>query len=212
METQTVPDGQPAPPGVRGCDGCTLCCKMMGVPALSKPANAWCPHCRTGSGCGIYDTRPTECRTFQCGYLLMPGLTPEWKPATSRLIIIGSGGNRINIRVDPGRPDAWRRQPFYRVMKEWAAMALREHKQVVVTIAQRSIVLLPDRDVDLGTVGADEVITVIATPAAGGSHTYEAYAVKAGSHAGGRISAADGRPVQLASGPGPDFRPGRTLP
>jgi hypothetical protein len=212
METQTVPAGQPLSQAVRGCDGCTLCCKIMGVPALSKPGNTWCPHCRKGVGCGIYDTRPTECRTFQCGYLLMPGLSLEWKPVTSRLIILGSGGNRINIRVDQARPDAWRRQPYYRTMKEWAALALPQHKQVVVTVGQRTIVLLPDRDVDLGFVAPDEVITVIDTPGIGGGHTYEVYAVKGDSEIGGRIAAADGKPVEFGGEAGADFRRGRTLP
>src|SRR3954449_5594086 len=107
MEAQDEHIEPVAPQAVRGCDGCTLCCKVMAVPGLAKPGNAWCAHCRTGVGCGVYETRPNECRTFQCGYLLMPELTEQWKPATSRLIILGSGGNRINIRMDEGRPDAW---------------------------------------------------------------------------------------------------------
>ena len=60
-----------------GCGGCTLCCKVMGVPSISKPASQWCKHCRTGFGCGIYETRPGECRNFICGYLSIPALPEE---------------------------------------------------------------------------------------------------------------------------------------
>jgi hypothetical protein len=179
---------------------------------LHKPANTWCPHCRTGVGCGIYETRPGECRTFQCGYLLMPDLSAEWKPAVSRLIIMGgTGANRINIRVDPARPDAWRRQPYYRAMKEWARLALNQHKQIVVTVGQRSIVLLPDRDVDLGIVGDDEVITITQTAGAGRKPVYEVYAVRADGEAGAQIAAAKGKPVQLRQAADEGFRKGETL-
>ena len=70
-----------------GCGGCTLCCKVMSVPAIDKAAGVWCPHCKTGAGCGIYDTRPGACADFMCGFLTTPSLGEEWRPATSRLII-----------------------------------------------------------------------------------------------------------------------------
>jgi hypothetical protein len=195
---------------VRGCDGCTLCCKVMRAPTLPKPANSWCPYCKVGVGCSIYETRPTECAGFLCGYLLIPGLGPEWKPAVSHLVIVGGiDDGRINIVVDPARPDAWQRQPYYRVLKDWARRALAQHKQTVLTIGQRSIVLLADRDVDVGIVGADEVITVVQNPP-GSDMTHEVYVVDGNSPAGKKIAAAQGRPVPF-TGVGEGFRKGRTL-
>src|SRR5215213_5527327 len=88
----------PMPKAVRGCDGCTLCCKIFTVTELAKPGNEWCPHCIRGTGCGIYDRRPTDCITFMCGYLIMPHLGPEWKPAVSHLVISSEfSDKRINI-------------------------------------------------------------------------------------------------------------------
>ena len=33
---------------VRNCDGCTLCCKVMGVAELAKPPGVQCAHCLVG--------------------------------------------------------------------------------------------------------------------------------------------------------------------
>ena len=49
----------------RECGGCIACCKVFQIPEIKKPRYTLCPHC-TGSGCGIYDTRPQDCRTFYC--------------------------------------------------------------------------------------------------------------------------------------------------
>lgn len=54
---------------MRECGGCTMCCKVMHVPELEKPAGTWCPHCDIGEGCGIYDERPKPCRDFECLWL-----------------------------------------------------------------------------------------------------------------------------------------------
>ena len=39
MTASSAPDANPVVPG-RGCDGCTLCCKLLGIAELDKPANA----------------------------------------------------------------------------------------------------------------------------------------------------------------------------
>jgi hypothetical protein len=148
-----------APEPVRSCDGCTLCCKVMSVYELEKPPAAWCIHCREGVGCSIYDSRPTECRQFFCGYLVLPELSEEWKPSRSRIIVTSEViGNRTTFHVDPGDPDAWRRQPFYAYMKQRAEGAASQQGRVLVIVGERAIMIFPDRDVDLGNVGDDELI------------------------------------------------------
>ncbi len=159
----SAPGGEPqpvAPPAIRrGCDGCTLCCKIMKVPALEKPAGTWCKHCRTSTGCGIYETRPTECRTFICGYLWFPEIAPEWKPSISRMVISTAVvDGSTTIFVDPARPDAWRRQPYYAVLQSWAKRELAKGKWLVIRVSDRSIVIMPDHAVDLGPMADDEII------------------------------------------------------
>jgi hypothetical protein len=69
-------------------------------------------------------------------------------------------GERIVIHVDPARPNAWREQPYYRDLKQWAAWAASELRQIIVSLGNRSIVVLPDEDVDLGVVQDDERIVI----------------------------------------------------
>ncbi len=202
---------QPEPtirPG--GCGGCTLCCKVMAVPALAKPAGTWCQHCTTGRGCGIYESRPGECAEFVCGYLAQPDLSEEWKPVVSRLVLSHKiVHNTINVFVDPGRPDAWRKQPYYGTMQQWARRALTMQGRVVVHVGARSIVILPDHAVDLGVVAADELIVVVSTnpePGRDAKHTVYAAKQAAWETAGAEIA------QTLRVPPGAEgFRAGRRL-
>ena len=142
----------------RNCGDCTLCCKVLKITELNKPQGAWCWHCKPGVGCKIYPERPQECRTFHCGYLTQARLGEEWKPNHSKMIVVAEDGNRITAHVDAQRPDAWKREPFYSQLKEWAAAAVPYGGQVEVGIGRRTYVILPDKDVDLGEVGDDELI------------------------------------------------------
>jgi hypothetical protein len=67
-------------------------------------------------------------------------------------------GKRLAAYVDPARPDAWKAEPYYGQLKEWARLAARKRRQVVVCIGLKTIVILPDEDVDLGVIGDDELI------------------------------------------------------
>ncbi|HXC56255.1 MAG TPA: YkgJ family cysteine cluster protein [Rhizomicrobium sp.] len=157
-----------APVLVRDCDGCTLCCKVMGIEELGKPTNTWCGHCLKGKGCGFYEHRPTSCREFNCVYLTNPNLGPEWRPADAKFVIRheGGGGGRIAIHVDTQRPDAWRREPFLSTFHAWAEVGARHMGQVVVYVGRHVHVIVPDRVVDLGEIAPDELIltTMIQTP------------------------------------------------
>jgi hypothetical protein len=98
----------------RNCDGCAMCCKLPSIDELTKPRLEWCRHCVGHSRCGIYEQRPPTCREFYCGYRLDPDLDDRWKPSTSKLLVtFEADANRIVIHVDPTRPDAWRKEPFY---------------------------------------------------------------------------------------------------
>lgn len=50
---------------IRECGPCTVCCDILEIPTLRKPKKTKCENL-CSKGCGIYETRPTECRTFQC--------------------------------------------------------------------------------------------------------------------------------------------------
>jgi hypothetical protein len=193
-----------------GCAGCTLCCKVMSVPAIDKAAGTWCLHCKTGLGCGIYDKRPAACIDFMCGFLTSPSLGEEWRPATSRLIIDTQKEEGTTlVYVDPGRPDAWKRQPYYATLQNWARGALANKRRVVVRTGTRTIMVMPDHAIDFGTVYRDEVLVVFAAPRPDGRGVdYQPYAAKADMWAKLGLELQQGKQIPaLAEG----FRQGRRL-
>lgn len=76
------------------CGECTVCCKVLRVQELGKPAGEWCASV-TASGCGRYETRPQSCRNFRCLWLEaqqdQPGhpLFPRWgRPDKSGVMLM----------------------------------------------------------------------------------------------------------------------------
>jgi hypothetical protein len=139
------------------CGGCTLCCKVMAIEQLAKPVGTWCPHCEPGRGCKIYPERPAECQTFSCLWLVNELLDQRWKPSKSRFVLTTSEDG-IEVRCDPGFPDAWRKEPFRGEIHQWAVSGESHDVTVVVIVGQRMILVTPDREFDLGIVGPDQRI------------------------------------------------------
>lgn len=91
-------------PAANACGPCTLCCKVLAVKEIDKPTNTWCKHASRASGCGIYDTRPTSCRQFNCVWLsnnLAPHLRPD---KIHGVITLTTDGKNIVVFEDPGYP------------------------------------------------------------------------------------------------------------
>jgi len=131
----------------------------LAIEELNKPRNQWCDRCNAGRGCRSYDTRPRECREFSCGFLTLPQLDSAWYPQAAKLIVCPEpGGHAIYVHVDPSRPDAWRREPFFSRIKQWACEAASVQGHVIVCVGLKRIVVLPDSEVDLGVVESDEIV------------------------------------------------------
>jgi hypothetical protein len=146
-----------APPATRQCGDCTLCCKVLAIETLAKPVNAWCPHCKPERGCTIYADRPTECESFNCLWLVNDLLDAHWKPNRSKIVLTTSEDG-IEVRCDPGFPNAWRKEPYASEIREWAISGEASDMTVVVIVGQRMTLVTPDREFDLGIVGQDERI------------------------------------------------------
>jgi len=56
-------------PTARSCGKCSLCCTVLRVDELRKPAGRACPQLRGDGGCGIYTRRPDICRAYRCLWL-----------------------------------------------------------------------------------------------------------------------------------------------
>jgi hypothetical protein len=142
----------------RQCGSCTLCCKLMAIPELGKPAGIWCSHCAPGKGCNIYEMRPAECRSFLCGWLTTPQLGPEWKPDKSKIVLTRPrDGNVITIRCDSGFPDAWRRAPYYQEIMRWCDAA-DSQRMVIVCVGKKFTLIAKEGEFPLGEVEKDDKI------------------------------------------------------
>jgi hypothetical protein len=151
---------EPALVSGRSCGTCSMCCKVYSIKELNKPAGRWCVHCVRGSGCGIHVSRPRSCREFFCSWLVDPNLGPEWKPEVSRFVLSADATHRaIMVTVDPGMPAAWKREPYYAVLKQFSDVFFRINQKVLVNLSGHITAILPDRDVPIGMIiPGDEIV------------------------------------------------------
>jgi hypothetical protein len=93
--------------------------------------------------------------------MLDPSLGPEWKPDKARFVVYPHRSSpNLQVAVDPSFPNAWTKPPYYARLKSWAQEQAKHGAFVFVRIRERVIVLLPDRDCDIGEVGLDDDILV----------------------------------------------------
>ena len=142
------------------CDDCGLCCKVLSVDEIDKPAGHWCRHIHRsehGRSCGIYHERPDACRSFECIWLMSqsrPGqaMQPEIRPDRSHVVFCMDASvvlaadvdpeNRIlYAHVDPDWANAWR-APLPRLA---IRTFLDRGGQVIVVIGKRRVLLRPGK-------------------------------------------------------------------
>jgi hypothetical protein len=154
------PAGLNLVPG-RSCGTCNLCCKVYAIREIKKPAGQWCTHLMRRSGCKIHDQRPFLCRQFFCSWRLDPNLGPEWKPEVCRFVLSADGAYQaLTVTVDPGAPQAWKREPYYSTLKTFSEVFFRQDKKVLVSLNGHITVVLPDRDVPVGLIRPGEEIRI----------------------------------------------------
>jgi len=128
-----------------------MCCKLMAIPALEKPANSWCPKYVMKKGCGDYGGRPQACRAFECLYLTADALPEAWRPDKAKFMIwSGREGRRLIVDVDPANPMAWRQPPYYAQIKAWSDRRHPEAFEVAVRVNGRLTIVFPETDIELG--------------------------------------------------------------
>ena len=140
----------------KSCGECGMCCKLLAIAEIEKPADRWCPSFKRGCGCGVYDTRPAACRGFECLWLQSEKLDDRWRPDKARFVMYTEDDDRrLRVVVDPAHPLAWKQEPYYSRLK---AMSQRAHDghELLVSIGDRRIVVFPDQDADLGIIDPDK--------------------------------------------------------
>ncbi|ACB27963.1 hypothetical protein ABID82_006869 [Methylobacterium sp. PvP062] len=59
-----------------------MCCRVLAIPALDKPAGVVCRH-NTGTGCEIYRERPEACARWYCLWRKIDALPDALRPDRS---------------------------------------------------------------------------------------------------------------------------------
>lgn len=102
---------------MKECGGCTLCCKLIDVPGLAG-AGKWCPNCKPGDGCQIYDDRPNVCLGFDC-FWRAENWPDSLRPDRCKVLFEALPGVRtILVSIDPDRPDAWKKKEILKVIEK----------------------------------------------------------------------------------------------
>lgn len=92
----------------RKCGECTLCCSLLKVVPLQKPAYEKCTHQKAG-GCGIYSVRPRACEIWSCQWLIGKDAEKLKRPDQAHFIVdILPHYPLLQIWIEDGYPDAWK--------------------------------------------------------------------------------------------------------
>lgn len=141
----------------RTCGTCTLCCKLVPVKDIGKPAGTRCPAQRHG-GCTVYrkPNFPLACGAWSCLWLLNDDTADLRRPDRSHYVVDclpdyvtlreDATGRAVEMPViqiwcDPNYPDA-HRDPALRAWIERKA-AQRAVMALIRYDSQRAIALIP---------------------------------------------------------------------
>lgn len=133
-----------------GCGSCALCCKVMRVDELHKPANQWCAHAEPGASCGgctIHHERPEICREYECAWLQSQArptaFGPELRPDRCGVIFnpVAGRADALTAMVDPAKPEAYQRGAAKALIDRLLAAGV----QVAVVIGERRKLLIGKR-------------------------------------------------------------------
>lgn len=169
----TTPANSRVIPG-RECGSCSLCCKVYNIPEIGHVAGKWCKHCAPGKGCVIHEALPSPCAAFNCLWRTEQALPAHWKPDQAKMVItIFPLTEYIYVQVDPGTPGAWRKQPYYDQIRQWAKNNLQKGIHVIVFVNDNATLIMPDQDLPLGPMKPTDGL-LVRKNAVAGRVTYEA--------------------------------------
>jgi hypothetical protein len=133
----------------RACGNCMLCCKLPSIAELNKPQGQWCSHAKPGKGCNDYSNRPSPCRGFYCIWTWDERLGPEWHPSEAKFYLYLKANGNVVLMADPSSPLAWRHPKYYDTLRQASVSLLAKDNSLRVICGQRSLFLLPDREIEI---------------------------------------------------------------
>lgn len=119
------------------CGSCTLCCYLLPVTDLKKPAGVLCEHCDLAKGCLIYASRPEACRKFRCAYHQMVKVSKDLRPDNCKIIF-----EKINEHLFFGTQDPRFSLTLY-AKKQIDQFNLQGYSVIISTAGKKDIYLAP---------------------------------------------------------------------
>jgi hypothetical protein len=83
-----------------------MCCTVLRVDEIGKPAGSPCAKLAAGGGCGIHETRPGICRAYRCAWLegkFREEDRPDLLGAVVDFTPRGASFDLVIIESEPGR-------------------------------------------------------------------------------------------------------------
>lgn len=115
----------------RSCGSCSLCCSVLRVDELKKPAGFDCPQQQGEAGCAIHETRPNVCRSYHCLWL-QGGLEDDERPdQTGGIIDLESTGFGVQLSIREAHLNAFDESPGLQAI----AARYREEMRVRIVAA-----------------------------------------------------------------------------
>ena len=141
------------PDRAKTCGTCSMCCKLFDVDWLEKPkpAGSWCHHCQPGRGCAIWQTLPPKCGSYYCVWRIDSALSAQWRPDQARFILTHAHQDApLAVILDPGAPDAHRREPYWSALLKTARQHLEGRGSTIVVFrgAKRAL-LFPQGEINV---------------------------------------------------------------
>lgn len=151
----------------RSCGGCTLCCKHLEITELSKPQDEWCPNCKIGVGCQIWNQEgyPPSCHVYQCIWLMHPQVPEEFRPDKVKAVL-GSTTDGENLVVYSRTKDLSHTPVLFR---DWIIEHMLKFMNVIIVCGKTRVVFAkrygntPPPDLSKGLTTTKEV-TPVSTP------------------------------------------------
>jgi hypothetical protein len=157
MPAQNAHSFAPRRAELKVCGDCTLCCKVYDVADFDKKAGKPCHNLRDGVGCGLWGLHPKSCQEFKCLWLKHDDMGPLWRPDVAGFVL-RLEGKTLYVDIDQARPQAWRREVYYKQLKLWSDVILHGAGMVIINEGAHIIVLTPDEELSLRPLKRGEVI------------------------------------------------------
>lgn len=127
------------PGSPRRCGSCSLCCTLLRVDELAKPAGIPCEKLREGGGCGIHPSRPGICRSYRCAWLEGRFDESDRPDLLGALVDFLPRGGGLELVIVEARPGAFEGSPRLQ------AIADAHRETLTVRVSDTLAVDDPDR-------------------------------------------------------------------